>query len=533
MDPSEDETQFRRHAEPVFKILNTLIANEGELSSQNDSPATQKPRLRLLAAKSVLKLCAAHALCERMFEPQQFNALALMTQDTLLEVRSSFVGRLKKGLVQPPYLQPRWYIPAFLLAFEPNANLKESTLTWLRSRAAFLGRESQTLASRNSGQQHPVMESLFSRLLSLLAHHPDFPQVTSDEKTTAEDFLHFSNYILFYLSAVANENNLSLIFHVAQRVKQTRDGISRSEEISTRLHTLSDLAQAVIRRFAELYAQQHKIGGSGGSGAASILQTYPGKIGLSSSLFANLSSHEEAQNIASKNFLPERVEDELDAHVRSFMKPKSQSKKRKAEGSNPDGPGDGALGRSSSKRAKKDKTRRDDAGGRKKRASVSSAGAAMKLSRRSKKRDEDDWESGGENPDEKVGSASRRRSGRLSKSGPNYDEGGSDEDEIEMEEDMAGGDEVEEEEQVESDGEEAQENDAAMSEADGDDEDKSSENASPAPPSPPAKRAMKSRKSTSPIAVRTRQTKLTDSHIKKGAASQAKPSTGRTLRTRS
>lgn len=36
----------------------------------------------------------------------------------------------------------------------------------------------------------------------------------------------FCRYILFYLTAVATEENLSLVYHVAQRVKQFRDGLS-------------------------------------------------------------------------------------------------------------------------------------------------------------------------------------------------------------------------------------------------------------------------------------------------------------------
>ena len=103
-----------------------------------------------------------------------------------------------------------------------------------------------------------VMESIFSRLLSLLAYHHDYPPADLDEATKLADLTDFARYILFYLSAVANERNLSLIFHVAQRVKQTRDGITKSDEISNRLHTLSDLAQATIRRFADIYSQQHK-----------------------------------------------------------------------------------------------------------------------------------------------------------------------------------------------------------------------------------------------------------------------------------
>ncbi|WEW61176.1 Sister chromatid cohesion protein pds5 [Emydomyces testavorans] len=432
--PEEDESEFRDYATPVYAILNTLIANRGELSKKRDTPATQRSRLRLLAAKSVLKLCAARPLCDRMFTPSHFNSLALVAMDHILQVRSGFISHLKKRLVQPPHLSPRWYTIAFLLAFEPNTNLKDSTLTWLRSRTAFYSRQSQS--SNRSSEQQTLMESVFARLLSLLAHHPDYPPESSDASTKVDDLIEFTRYILFYLTAVANENNLSLIFHIAQRVKQTRDAISGSESdvMSTRLYTLSDLSQATIRRFAEFYSQKHKIGGSSGSGAASILQTYPGKMKLPSSLFAMLSSHQEAQEIATKNFLPQEVDDGLDKVVRHFMKPKPHpaGRKRKVEPGQGDKSHDDGTG--SAKKPRKEKNNRTVPIRRK--SSAGTAGA--KPTKRRKTDEEDDWENeDGDTHKKNRGASSatsRRRSDRgLAKTGVNYAEEDSDEADREME----------------------------------------------------------------------------------------------------
>nr|KMM72068.1 sister chromatid cohesion protein pds5 [Coccidioides posadasii RMSCC 3488] len=421
----EDESHFREYAQPVYTILHTLIANWGELSKARDTPVSQKSRLRLLAAKSVLKLCAARPLCDRMLTAAHFNSLALVAMDPLLEVRSEFISQLKKKLVQPPHLSPRWYTITFLLAFEPVTSLYDSTLTWLRSRTAFFSRQVQG----KSSEQQTLMESLFARLLSLLAHHPDYPPEDSDESTKAKDLLDFTRYILFYLTAVANENNLSLIFHIAQRVKQTRDAISETESdvISTRLHTLSDLSQATIRRFAEVYSQQHKIGGSSGSGAANILQTYPGKMRLPGSLFTTLSSHREAQEIATKNFLPQEVDERLDKKVRDFMRPKTHAgRKRKVELGHGDKSRDEAMG--SAKKPRREKSIRRK----------SSSGTAGAKPTKRRKADEDDWESdGGETRKKYSGSsvsAARRRSGRgLTKTDINYAEEDSDEADKEME----------------------------------------------------------------------------------------------------
>lgn len=474
-DGSDDDADFREHAKPVYETLNKLVAGEGELSKKKDTPPSQKSRLRLLAAKCIVKLCAVNSLCDQLLAPADFNSIALMAQDPLLQVRSGFVNHLKKKLVQKSYLSQRWYIIPCLLAFEPSTGLKESTLTWLRSRAAYFSQQAQASGKRN--EQTMVMELIFSRLLSLLAYHPDYPSDDLDEATKLGDLSDFSRYIIFYLQAVANEHNLSLIFHVAQRVKQFRDGITKSDEISTRLHTLSDLAQATIRRFADIYSQQHKFGGASG-GATSLLQTYPGKMGVPSSLFASMTSHREAQDVADKNFLPDELDDMLDRVVRNAMKPKSSShrdqanpgKKRKPESLD-------ANGNSSAKKVRRAKPGRP-------RKSGSSVGLPSKSPRRKSKGDDDGWSSDGGDAKSMPKSA-RRRSSRGTK-GVSYADKDSDEDDMEMEKwdvDKKADEENEEEsedEEMEEEQEEEEEADDDNSETEAAAETSEKENSPPA-----------------------------------------------------
>uniref|UniRef100_A0A093V0C5 Sister chromatid cohesion protein pds5 n=1 Tax=Talaromyces marneffei PM1 TaxID=1077442 RepID=A0A093V0C5_TALMA len=435
-----DEEEFQKLAEPVYTILNKLVDGEGEISKKKDTPDTQKPRLRLDAAKLLMKLSASHASCDQLLLPKDFNSLALVVQDRLLPVRSGFINGLRKRLSQKSFLSVRWYTLPCLLAFEPSVTLKDSTLTWLRSRASIFSRQMQA-NSKGKEQQQPVMESMFARLLSLLAYHPDYPPASEDAETRIAELADFSRYILFYLSAVANENNISLIFHVAQRVKQTRDGISKSDEITERLHTLSDLAQATIRRFAEIYAQQNRLGGV--TGGASILQTYPGKLRLPSSLFAAMASHKEAQEVADRNFLPEDIEDNLDSIVRAWMRPRKlaqvaiASKKRKSEHAETNGEGEAKKPRRKSSTA----TRRVSA-------------SATTKSTRKKKTGEDEWGSDYDG-DEKALAAERRRSGRGAPKKISYADRDSDEDDQEMEELNEDGEEEEEEDEDEGNKSEA------------------------------------------------------------------------------
>lgn len=463
---SDDENDFRAHAEPVYSTLNKLVVGEGELSKKKDTPAGQKSRLRLLAAKSILKLCASHSICDHLLAPQDFNALALVAQDRLAPVRIGFINELKKKLVPNSRLSHRWYIITFLLAFEPNASLKDSTLTWLRSRATFF--------SQSGGKKKdPVMESIFSRLLSLLAYHPDYPPQDLDEEVKARDLTDFGRYILFYLLAIANEHNLSLIFHIAQRVKQTRDGITKSDEITTRLHTLSDLAQSTIRRFADIYSQQRRFGG--GAGGTNILQTYPGKMGLPSSIFAPMSSHREAQEVAEKNFLSEDVDDLLDRLVRSVMRSKGGSQGQAAKKRKPE-PTD-TTGEAGTTTKKVKKVREKVTRPRK------SSGATSRTPKR-KNKDEDGWSSD-EGAAKTSTATARRRSSRGTSRRVSYADHDSDEDDVEMDDWDQDKDEAEAEEEEEDDNEENENNHANNNHVQ-DSEDDGSDLSSPPPSLPPS-----------------------------------------------
>ena len=395
-------------ADPVYALLSTLIKKEGELSTSKNTPANHKPRLRLLAARLYLKLCTAKPH-DALLTPAAFNALAEVAQDPLLEVRSSFLQRLKKYAAQSK-LPQRFYTIPFLLAFEPEERLRSETATWIRSRVAFFS--TINTHQQGAGKASTVMESVFARLLSLLAHHPDFAD-------TAEDLLDFARYIIFYLANVANPDNISLIYHVAQRVKQCRDTISATfsnnakgedaSPIDRNLYHLSDLAQLTINKFADAHAWS--------------IQTLPAKIRLASSLFAEIRDHESALSIAEKNFLPEpedggSMEDKIEALVRASLRAgRSSHKKRKSDG------GDEGEHRSS-KKAKSESHPKPRNGGlpirKASKAAATKTPKAKKVARE---------------PSSELPSSERRRSGRVQTTGTSgrYAEREDEEDDEEME----------------------------------------------------------------------------------------------------
>jgi sister-chromatid-cohesion protein PDS5 len=286
------EANLNEAAEDTYTLLNRLVKNNGEGSDDNNTPASHKNRQRLAAANSLLKLsCNKHL--DSFLTSADFVQLALVTHDPCPQVRKGFSDKLMKYLGQGR-LPSRFYTVLFFLAHEPDRNIKSSTMTWIRSRRAAFAARKET-----------VLESVFARLLSLLAHHPDFDKEDEVLKLMSE-------YILYYLKCVATEDNLSLIFHVAQRVKGVADGIAPSRQADENLYVLSDLAQALIRAWEEQNSW--------------TMQSWPGKMKLPSGIFRPLESHDRAQEIAKKAWISEDLIDELDPLVRKAIR----SKKRKA-----------------------------------------------------------------------------------------------------------------------------------------------------------------------------------------------------------
>lgn len=270
----ENVEEAKLQVVPIFKLLMNLVTKDGEICKTKDTPKHHKSRLRLLAATLILKLCTLKHL-DDAFSHKDFNLLALVTQDREPNVRRGFIEKLMKYLISNK-LRHRFFTLIFLAAFEPVAEFKQQIETWIRSRV-------------HAMQGTDKMEALLGRLIPLLAHHPDY---SSD----LEDLADHARYLLFYISNVATEKNLGLLVKYAERVKQTRDALSPDQ--SENLYVISDLALAVIRQWQERKAW--------------TFQAYAGKVGLPMGLFSPLPSHDVAQEIARKQYVPDGIEDKLD-----------------------------------------------------------------------------------------------------------------------------------------------------------------------------------------------------------------------------
>lgn len=384
-------------ATSLYNLLYLLVHYEGELPSVKGTPPGHKSRLRLLAARSYLKLCTKKSL-DPFLTPDAFNSLATVAQDGEQPVRAGFMQRLKKYLGQQR-LPQRFHTIPFLLAFEPSDELRSDTVTWIKSRAVAFS--SSQVQQKGSSKANIVMESVFARLLSLLAHHPDYD-------SNAEDLIDFARYIIFYLQSVATEENLSLIYHIAQRVKQCRDTITPAGAVAgtdtltsydDRLYHLSDLAQLTIRKYEDLHNWN--------------IQTLPAKVRLPGSLFSEIKSHDDAQRVAERSYLPDEVDQGVDELVRASVRAgrSGYGKKRKSDSGE-------QVGREH-KKVKSLPIRKSDFKKREKRF----AGAATKPGKAKR---------AAETQEEGEHTKEKRRSGRSRVVETSYVERDSDEDDAEM-----------------------------------------------------------------------------------------------------
>ena len=320
---------LRDVSRPVYELLSRLVAKDGELAAEaKNTPPAHKSRLLLLAARLYFKLCTSRDH-EQLLSAHEFNKLALIAQYNLLPVRTSFMMRLRKYL-SAGILPTRFFTIPFLLAFEPNAKLKAETSTWLTSQYNRLQKQKAQRLARNSADSKDTsskadttLESVFARLISLLAHHPDYP-------LSKEELTDFSRYFIYYLSNVANDDNVSLIFHIAQKVKTCKDVIDlkdakaeegyEDENWDERLYTLSDLAQMTIRCYEEAHSWN-----------ILTLPTYA-RITLPHSLFKEIKDHDVSIAIAEKMYLPDA--EDIREGVEELVKKKASahSRKRKSEG---------------------------------------------------------------------------------------------------------------------------------------------------------------------------------------------------------
>ncbi|PVF91902.1 hypothetical protein CPB86DRAFT_777592 [Serendipita vermifera] len=302
--------------QPVSKLLLDTLDQEGSFSpapsadidrlqDEREGGAPARSWIRLKAAKCLLRLAQ-----EPSFAPQItlrfvkrviliFLLLIILTlQDFCWEVRTAFIKKLIFLSLQNK-LSPIFNAIVFLTCHDIEANVRTEARNYV-----------VTQMKRVSPKDRlRLFEIILVRYLHLLAHHPDFDVSESEEGLPA-----LAKYIEFYLELVANNENISLLFHLAQQCKTVRD--NAGESYSNNLYLLSELTEYAIKQRAQSHGW--------------TIPSYPNKVTMPSDLFSPLSSPEAVKKIRSTVYLT----DEMIGYLGEIGKPlkavQTKTKKRRA-----------------------------------------------------------------------------------------------------------------------------------------------------------------------------------------------------------
>lgn len=313
---TDKESDLVTVAQPVLKLLISLIGNGGEIVSEGGTPKAYQEKLRLTAGLLLLKLAKTSAFDE-LISQASINRLIFLLQDQNENVRIGFLKKLEKYLSYD-LISERFLPLVYFMGHEPNEDLKLGASTWVKSIY-----KRQATSKKNNIK----FETSLLRLIHTIAHTLEFGELMNQKDANVDIYLKAYSYalefIVLYLTGVATSDNVSLLYYFASRIKQYRDATVDGDLYDvnplptevTNLYCVSELAQWIIKELCDLRGW--------------TLQTWPGKVKLATDLFGPMKSTKEAHTIMSKVYISDEVQSKLKSLLKyklaNFNKKKSRS----------------------------------------------------------------------------------------------------------------------------------------------------------------------------------------------------------------
>lgn len=324
----------RAFTEKTMKLFSYLIASGGELISEQNkeyfpTPANYQTKLRCCTGLQVLKLARVPILGD-FINPTDIVKLINLVEDESLPVRKEFLDKLKH-YISYELISIKFLPLIFFTAYEPDAVLKSSTKTWINY-----------TFTKPSFKKNTFFERALPRLIHAVAHHPDIVEgLASKDDTYLNSLTTAIDYLLFYFDSVATQENFSLLYYLAERVKNYKDAVSNEQDLEDnddqetqsttvangdeletaclRMYIIGELAQMILLSLKERQGWQHS--------------TYPGKLNLPADLFMPFSSVQEAQ-ASFRTHLPDKFAGKLRLNIKAKVGralTASQTQRQKAQ----------------------------------------------------------------------------------------------------------------------------------------------------------------------------------------------------------
>lgn len=297
--------------EKPLRLFLTIISNSGEIVKVKDgstaTPNSFQKRLRLYSGEALLKL-AKYANLDLLISFHVVSKLGKLVHDESKEVREQFLKKLKRYLASNEISEKFLHL-VFFVGHDPDGTLRNDVLTWTRA-----------FHKRCQSKSDIVFERNIVRLIHAISHDERFRKLVSDAKTSPRDedaqimgYVYGLKFFTLYLDAIASEQNVSLLYYFASRVKQYRDS-----QVAQDLYTLEDVPEEILNlyRVAELCQLMIK---ELADSKSWNLQTYPGKLKLPSDIFAPMEDFHEAQRTISRVYISDDVQIELRLNFKKML----------------------------------------------------------------------------------------------------------------------------------------------------------------------------------------------------------------------
>ncbi|KPV72536.1 uncharacterized protein RHOBADRAFT_29677, partial [Rhodotorula graminis WP1] len=277
-----DEAQ--KVGKEAFTMLWPMLTQHGSTDGTTYSPAVAS-RIRLAVALSILKLFASRDPYYMRVVLAKFDLFTRTAQDSTFELREAFLKKLVVYLRKDrfhPKVVARLNMVLFLVAHEPEDELKETVLKFVRSR-----RQRLPDTVRQELWEYP-----FLRLAHILAHHPDFEGVDTSDAVVLKSI---AKYLEDYFDIFVTSENLSFFFQLALKIKTVRD--KQLPDRSENLYILSELSQHLLKLLGARHSWP--------------ITTYAGKVSLYADLFTTFSTQDEANKVVKNEFIAPEVLKEI------------------------------------------------------------------------------------------------------------------------------------------------------------------------------------------------------------------------------
>ncbi|XP_024520095.1 sister chromatid cohesion protein PDS5 homolog A [Selaginella moellendorffii] len=329
--PNKDANLRQSSLKTIQPVLLNLL-RFGSINEESKSSDIDKAHMRLAAAKAFLRLSR---IWDKEIPAATSRFIMMTAQDPVFDVRQKFLLKTHQYL-KLQRLPHKYAIVYPLYSVDSRKDIVQEAQRYMTDFIDNTRRNVARLKSSEGLNVHP--EYHLTSLIHVLAHHPQFPDLSSSETAPYEPFY---KQIYSYIHALLGqetdvkreENNLAAVLEIFRRIKNTED--ANVPAATQNLYALCDIGLHIAKDLSKRSPEPYK-----------------GDVRLPSNLYKPVdedSLKEDGSN------MPSALTSTVLNRFRSSMPKGAQRGQKRAEGSDDDEDEDPLPRKSGSAETKKGK----------------------------------------------------------------------------------------------------------------------------------------------------------------------------------